>query len=119
MKDWVHGRVALIGDAAHSFSPSTLRGAGLVIEDGYQLVSSLTSPLAEKNSLEITLKSWQYERQKRVFQMEKEANSNNQYDHRVLGSFRESIRDFTSEWLNMSFLLKMRSKPLFSFEPSQ
>lgn len=41
LKDWVHGKVVLIGDAAHPTLPFLAQGAGMAIEDGYVLAEAL------------------------------------------------------------------------------
>lgn len=38
---WVHGRVLLIGDAAHATSPNMAQGAGMAMEDGLVLARCL------------------------------------------------------------------------------
>jgi 2-polyprenyl-6-methoxyphenol hydroxylase-like FAD-dependent oxidoreductase len=38
---WVSGRVALIGDAAHSFSPATTQGGGIAVEDAVVLAEEI------------------------------------------------------------------------------
>lgn len=52
---WVHGRIVLIGDAAHAVSPSTGQGASLAIEDAL----ALTSCLVEEESVRAALDRFQ------------------------------------------------------------
>jgi 2-polyprenyl-6-methoxyphenol hydroxylase-like FAD-dependent oxidoreductase len=42
LKDWVQGRVVLLGDAAHACSPSMAEGAGMAIEDALVLAEELS-----------------------------------------------------------------------------
>jgi len=43
MQTWTHGRIALLGDAAHPMLPFLSQGAAMAIEDGYVLAQSLAS----------------------------------------------------------------------------
>ena len=52
---WVHGRIVLIGDAAHAVSPSTGQGASLALEDAL----ALTSCLVEEESVRAALDRFQ------------------------------------------------------------
>jgi 2-polyprenyl-6-methoxyphenol hydroxylase-like FAD-dependent oxidoreductase len=42
-RPWVHGRVALLGDAAHAMAPHLGQGAGQAIEDAYVLADCLAA----------------------------------------------------------------------------
>jgi len=48
---YAHGRVALVGDAAHAMTPHQGSGAGQSIEDAYLLSSLLAHPLARTNTI--------------------------------------------------------------------
>lgn len=65
LREWVKGRVALIGDAAHSFGPHAGLGGGLAMEDAYVLAGELMQ--ASKGvSVEWALKNYEQKRKKRV-----------------------------------------------------
>ncbi|MFJ7249492.1 FAD-dependent oxidoreductase [Kitasatospora sp. NPDC098652] len=59
---WVDGRVALVGDAAHSFSPATTQGGAMAIED----TSVLADELARHGVGPQALAAYQARRQPRV-----------------------------------------------------
>ncbi len=42
LKDWVKGRIVLLGDAAHGCSPSMAEGAGMAMEDALVLAEELS-----------------------------------------------------------------------------
>ncbi|MEV7339972.1 FAD-dependent oxidoreductase [Streptomyces sp. NPDC093544] len=42
VRRWVNGRIALLGDAAHSFSPATTQGGAMAIEDSAVLAEEIT-----------------------------------------------------------------------------
>ncbi|MET0674200.1 MAG: FAD-dependent monooxygenase, partial [Bradyrhizobium sp.] len=42
LKDWVQGRIVLLGDAAHGCSPSMAEGAGMAMEDALVLAEELS-----------------------------------------------------------------------------
>ncbi len=50
--DWVRGRVALLGDAAHPMPPYLAQGAGMAIEDAEALARHLAGPLAPAEALQ-------------------------------------------------------------------
>ncbi|KAH9939007.1 FAD/NAD(P)-binding domain-containing protein [Epithele typhae] len=52
---FVHGRVALLGDAAHAMTPSQGSGAGQAIEDGYVLAAVLAQPAVARATLAAAL----------------------------------------------------------------
>ena len=52
LKSWVHGRVALLGDACHPMLPFMAQGAAMAIEDAYVLAQSLSSTPVE-NALSV------------------------------------------------------------------
>lgn len=58
------GRIALIGDAAHPFLPTSIQGASQSIEDGVVLSSCLE--LSGKNNIPLALKAYEKIRYERV-----------------------------------------------------
>lgn len=59
---WQRGRVALLGDAAHAFTPNMGQGAGMAIEDAVVLARCL----AEKETVREALTRYEAARRKRV-----------------------------------------------------
>lgn len=43
---WVHGRIVLVGDAAHAMSPNMAQGAGMALEDALVLAETVSSDLS-------------------------------------------------------------------------
>lgn len=62
---WVHGRVALLGDAAHGFGPHAGIGASMAMEDAYALASEIMQ-VSESYSANKALKAYEEERKERV-----------------------------------------------------
>ena len=58
---WVHGRVVLIGDAAHAIVPFLAQGAAMALEDAVTLADSLLGPNPIEN-----LARWEAARRSRV-----------------------------------------------------
>jgi 2-polyprenyl-6-methoxyphenol hydroxylase-like FAD-dependent oxidoreductase len=57
-KPWFHGRVALLGDAAHATTPHLGQGAGMAIEDGLVLADEL----ARHDAIDAALQAWFHRR---------------------------------------------------------
>ncbi|RPD62093.1 FAD/NAD(P)-binding domain-containing protein [Lentinus tigrinus ALCF2SS1-7] len=53
---FVHGNVALLGDAAHAMTPHQGAGAGQCFEDAFLLAKFLARPEVTKDTLSVTLK---------------------------------------------------------------
>lgn len=65
VKNWVKGRVALLGDAAHSFGPHAGLGASMAMEDAYVLAGELIR-VSNQYPLEKALRNYQKMRKHRV-----------------------------------------------------
>ncbi|EJF57123.1 FAD/NAD(P)-binding domain-containing protein [Dichomitus squalens LYAD-421 SS1] len=67
LEDWVHphGRLVIIGEAAHPFPPSTIQGTAMAIEDG-AVLAKLFSHLSEERQIESFLYAFQELRQERA-----------------------------------------------------
>ncbi|KAF9070947.1 hypothetical protein BDP27DRAFT_560479 [Rhodocollybia butyracea] len=55
MRSFMSGRVAIIGDAAHSMTPHQGSGAGTAIEDAYILATALGHPSINRNNVQRAL----------------------------------------------------------------
>ncbi|HIY41978.1 MAG TPA: FAD-dependent monooxygenase [Candidatus Nocardiopsis merdipullorum] len=62
---WGRGAVTLLGDASHSFPPSTGQGANQALEDAWALTLALSGKNAE-NDPEAALRRYEYARYRRV-----------------------------------------------------
>jgi 2-polyprenyl-6-methoxyphenol hydroxylase-like FAD-dependent oxidoreductase len=71
MPNWVNGRVVLIGDAAHSSSPSMAEGAGMAIEDALVLAELI----GNMNNLDEALRSYVVRRRPRVAWVQKQCEA--------------------------------------------
>ncbi|ASR50211.1 MAG: FAD-dependent monooxygenase [Blastomonas fulva] len=60
-KDWYHGRVVLLGDAAHATTPHLASGAGMAVESGIVLAEEL----ARTNNVTSALRAYQERRYER------------------------------------------------------
>ncbi|KAF8519490.1 FAD/NAD-binding domain-containing protein [Hysterangium stoloniferum] len=60
LPNYVHGRVALLGDAAHAMTPHQGAGAGQAIEDAYVLAEILGSPTTTRETLEKGLGAYEH-----------------------------------------------------------
>jgi salicylate hydroxylase len=61
--EWVRGRVALLGDAAHPTMPTLAQGANMAIEDGYVVARELANPAG---GIERALRAYVHERMPRT-----------------------------------------------------
>ena len=74
---WIHGRIALLGDAAHAMLPFIAQGASMAIEDAIVIADCLAS---DDNST-IALEKYQKLRKTRVTRVAKLAESNGNLYH--------------------------------------
>lgn len=70
---WSHGKVALIGDAAHPMMPFLAQGAAMAIEDAAVLAKSLT--LAKRLYPEEAFQFYEQERKARCLRVQKTAHN--------------------------------------------
>jgi 2-heptyl-3-hydroxy-4(1H)-quinolone synthase len=63
---WVHGRVALLGDAAHALTPNMGQGAGMAMEDAAVLAEELSRAARGETAVEEALTSYVARRRHRV-----------------------------------------------------
>jgi len=64
--EWVRGRVALLGDAAHALTPNMGQGAGMAMEDAAVLVEELARADRGETDVPAALASYVARRQRRV-----------------------------------------------------
>jgi salicylate hydroxylase len=107
---WVHGRIGLIGDAAHAMVPFLAQGAAMAIEDADILASTLAagSPVAE------ALKSFEALRRPRVTRVWRTARQAGQIYH--LGGPMAVARDLTMTGLGGQRLLE-RYDWIYGWQP--
>lgn len=72
LKRWSHGRVCLLGDAAHAMSPSAGQGAALAMEDAIVLARCLR----DETEPETAFTSYERQRRPRVTSIYKQAQRN-------------------------------------------
>jgi 2-polyprenyl-6-methoxyphenol hydroxylase-like FAD-dependent oxidoreductase len=65
LRQWSHGRVTLLGDAAHAMTPNLGQGACLAIEDAVALAESLKNTTDIPGALELYEK-WRVTRANRI-----------------------------------------------------
>ena len=80
LPNWVDGRLALLGDAAHPMLPFMAQGAGMAIEDAYVLAECL-----KHEDIPQALKTYQNRRKRRTAMVQKMARSNAKLFHRSQG----------------------------------
>lgn len=75
---WVHGRIGLLGDAAHAMLPFAAQGAGMSIEDAEALARQLE---AHRDDPARALAAYQHERQDRAERVLRLARANDRVYH--------------------------------------
>ncbi|WP_306030756.1 FAD-dependent monooxygenase [Stappia sp. MMSF_3263] len=75
--DWVDGRIALMGDAAHAMLPFAAQGAGMSIEDGEALARAIDGVA----DIPQALRAYQAERQNRADKVLRLARANDRVYH--------------------------------------
>jgi 2-polyprenyl-6-methoxyphenol hydroxylase-like FAD-dependent oxidoreductase len=101
LNSWVsesHGRVTIVGDAAHALPPSAGQGVNQAFEDVYTfaIVLAKTQKINNPASVKAALRRWQEGRQARVDRI---LELNGQIDKRRLPGAEASYEPFELEWL--------------------
>jgi len=97
---WVSsgGRLALIGDAAHPFLPTSVQGASQAVEDGVALAAALQ--LGGKDKVPDAVRAWEYIRYKRVrYAQILGETTRNKWHRATLADRGEKMNLPTPEWL--------------------
>jgi 2-polyprenyl-6-methoxyphenol hydroxylase-like FAD-dependent oxidoreductase len=93
LKQWSHGRVTVLGDAAHPTSPYAAYGAGMSIEDGYFLAAELEQVnVHDAAAVARGLQAFEDRRKKHTAQVSQMAWANGLMFHR-LPTWLEPLRD--------------------------
>jgi len=81
LSTFAHGRVALMGDAAHAMAPTQGSGAGQAIEDAFILATVLGNPKTDGSSASIqrALKVYDLVRRPRALEVQERSRLNGQY----------------------------------------
>ncbi|TFK48066.1 monooxygenase [Heliocybe sulcata] len=97
---WIskRARLALIGDAAHPFLPTSVQGASQAVEDGVTLAVALQ--LAGKESVPLAVKTWEKIRYQRVRKAQLTGESNRDMWHKAKSDVKgEEVSMPHPEWL--------------------
>lgn len=78
LANWVDGRVALLGDAAHPMLPFMAQGAAMAVEDGFVLADEL----AKADNINHGLHAYQRRRQKRTAAVQAGSRANAKTFHK-------------------------------------
>jgi salicylate hydroxylase len=98
MTKWSHGRITLLGDAAHPMLPFLSQGAAMAIEDAYVLAASLDS---HGNDVASALRDYEAERLPRTSRVQLEARERGRTYH-LPSPLSQAKRDFMF-WLRGLF----------------
>jgi 2-polyprenyl-6-methoxyphenol hydroxylase-like FAD-dependent oxidoreductase len=88
-----NGRVIVMGDAAHAFSPQGGQGAAMSFEDAETLAMTMSRPDFDTNR-ERLLKAWQTHRQERVRQVKAYTDRNGKLRTPTNSWIRQVIKDW-------------------------
>lgn len=80
--EWCHGRVLMIGDAAHPMLPFMAQGAAQAVQDGYTLANILS---AMGNSPKLVKDTFEFDRIDQVNKVQSLASQNTKTFHRANG----------------------------------
>lgn len=110
IKNYVHGNILLLGDAAHATTPNMGQGAGQAIEDAYVLMESLKETSSIKRAFK--LYEWRrWRKAKKVITLSRQIGWAAQWSHPMLVKARDIIFSFIPKQLlfwRLTFLFKNR-----------
>ncbi|KAF8590394.1 FAD/NAD(P)-binding domain-containing protein [Ramaria rubella] len=98
LESYVRGKVALLGDAAHSMLPHLGAGAGQAMEDALLLSQLLTHPLTNTSNLEPVLEAYDLLRRPRANRVLKASYAAGEVYERVDCSFEKIRQDLAGIW---------------------
>jgi 2-polyprenyl-6-methoxyphenol hydroxylase-like FAD-dependent oxidoreductase len=109
--DWVKGRVALLGDAAHAMTPNMGQGAAMALEDSLVLVEALR----QAGSLAGRLSGWVARRKPRVRWVQNQSRwigKVGQLEGALVCRVRNAVLRMTPDRAAESALRKIASQPV-------
>jgi salicylate hydroxylase len=112
---WSHGRVALVGDAAHPTSPALAQGAGMALEDAVCLSDRLAGAAGRADPATV-LAGYDAARQARIAMVVKQARQRGSMgliQGRAARLLRDTVLRLTGRLVN----LDRRNAPLYGHTP--
>ncbi|KAK4229257.1 hypothetical protein QBC38DRAFT_508382 [Podospora fimiseda] len=100
-----HGRIAVIGDAAHPFLPTSVQGASQAMEDGVVMAACLD--IAGKDKVQEAVKVWERIRYERVHAIQKTGVQTREQWHKA---------DWDAIWKNPDSLHLKREAWILDFD---
>ncbi|KAF8585330.1 FAD/NAD(P)-binding domain-containing protein [Ramaria rubella] len=98
LESYVRGKVALLGDAAHSMLPHLGAGAGQALEDALLLSQLLTHPSTNLSNLEPVLQAYDHIRRPRANSVLKASCAAGELYERIDCALEDMCRDLTGIW---------------------
>jgi len=102
---WAHGRVVLLGDAAHAMTPDMGQGAAMALEDAI----SLSHALQERGVAPGTLASWEAQRRPRVDAVQARSHRLGrtlQAENALLNRIRDAVVRLTPDFVAVGALAR-------------
>ena len=84
---YVHGRAALLGDAAHAMTTFQASGAGQAIEDGFVLAAALGAPGVVRETHPAALRAYDAVRRPRAQAVQRRSRANGELSHLRAGAW--------------------------------